>query len=217
MSGGSGIPGATVSILGDNMIAFAAAKQALINGANVNLIGEDYDKVLSFEPNKSGDNLQIFEYDRGLLNTIFLETDVLIAAGREIDMPSNIQVKLKDLKLLQQGSVIIDLTIDRHDLIEPARETKPTEPIYISDGLVFFAVNNLTAMLPMTASEVISQTTLPYIRQLTQIGIQEMIATNPEFRNSLVIYKGKIVHPVLTSDIQKEKSYDILELLELNI
>ena len=48
------------------------------------------------------------------------------------------------------------------------------------------------------------------------MGFEEAIATNPELRNSLVLYHGKIVNSLLARKTGSEY-YDILELLELNI
>jgi hypothetical protein len=48
------------------------------------------------------------------------------------------------------------------------------------------------------------------------MGFEEAIATSPELRDSLVLYRGKIVNPILAESNESEP-YDILELLELNI
>lgn len=48
------------------------------------------------------------------------------------------------------------------------------------------------------------------------MGFDEAIATSPELRESLVLYRGKIVNALLAKNTESEH-YDILELLELNI
>lgn len=215
-SGSSGAAGAKVSILGNNTVALHAAKHALSRGATVNLIGENYEKLEHFHKDHTSEDLRIFEYDRGLVNTLLLETDVLIVAGHDFGQDSKIFINADDLKLLQKGSVVINLTVNQSEVLEISRETTPGEPTYIQDDAVYFGMPNLSSAVSKTASESLSNAILPYIKQLSQMGFHETIATNPDIRNSLILYKGKIVSPLLVTQ-DNYKSYDILELIESNI
>ena len=215
-SGACGIPGAQVSILGCGQTGISAAQQSLLLGANVNLIDDDYKNLLAFNAENSSEKLNVFEYDRGLLKTILLETDVLIVTGSGSDADSKMRVRKDDLKLLQKGSLVIDLAINKEERIETSRETSPDNPTYIHEDIVYFSVPNLPSVVPKTSSIVLSNIAVDYIRQLAQMGFQETIVSNPEFRKSLLIYHGKIVNTILTKD-STEKAYDILELLEINI
>ena len=147
---------------------------------------------------------------------LLLETDVLIAAAQIPGKKSELRIQKNDLKLLNPGSLIIDLSLNKGNCIETSRETKQDDPIYINDGLLYYAVPSLPSAVPRTSSEVISNIAIRYIRQLARMGFQEAIATSPELRDSLIIYRGKIVNCLL-SDNDEVKHYDILELLELNI
>ena len=112
--------------------------------------------------------------------------------------------------------MIIDLSIKNGDSITSSRETKPNEPIYLQNDLVYFTVANLPSFVPKTSSTILSNIVLKYIILLANMGFEEAIATSPELRNSLVLYRGKIVNPILLENSDSEY-YDILELLELNI
>jgi alanine dehydrogenase len=215
-SGACDIPGARVSVIGNNMSALAATKQALLLGATVNLICEDYQNLISFKATQFSDSLEVFEFDRGLLQNLLMETDVLIITGQNLDEKRNIHLKNDDLKLLEPGSLVIDLSLKNGDIIDSSRETKPDEPSYIQDGLVHFSVTNLPSFVSKTSSNILSNIISKYINQLTTMGFDESIATSPELRNSLVLYHGKIVNSLLAKNTESEH-YDILELLELNI
>jgi alanine dehydrogenase len=215
-SGACEIPGARVTIIGSNASAFAATNQALLLGSSVNLICENYQNLVAFKVNHHSDLLNIFEFDRSILQNILMETDVLIINGQGPDKKINLHIVNDDLKLLQTGSLIIDLSVNNGDIIESSRETKPDGPIYLKDGLVYFTVSNLPSFVPKTSSYILSNITSKYIGLLTKMGFEEAIATSPELRDSLVLYRGKIVNPILAESNESEP-YDILELLELNI
>ena len=112
-SGACDIPGARVSIIGNNATALAAAKQALNLDATVNIICENYQNLVSFKSGYDTDSLQIFEFDRGLLQNLLMETDVLIITGQNPDEERNIHIKNDDLKLLEPGSLVIDLSLKK--------------------------------------------------------------------------------------------------------
>ncbi len=215
-SGACGIPGARVSIIGSNSSGLAAANQALLSGASVNLICENYQNLVTFKSDHSSGSLEIFEFDRGILQNLLLETDVLIISGQNHNDKKNMHIANDDLQLLESGSLIIDLSMNNGDLIESSRETKPDKPIYLQDGLVYFTVANLPSFVPKTSSYILSNITSKYLRLLTKTGFEEAMATSPELRNSLVLYRGKIVNSLLAENGDSEP-YDILELLELNI
>jgi len=215
-SGSCGIQGARTTIIGSNSSGLAAANQALIFGASVNLICESYEKLISFKSNQNSESLEIFEFDRGILQNLLMETDVLIITIPNSDEKSNIKISSDDLRILEPGSLVVDLSINQGDIIESSRETKPNEPVYLKDGLVYFSVTNLPSFVPKTSSTILSNVVLKYISLLANMGFQEAIATSPELRKSLVLYRGKIVDSHLTENGDSEH-YDILELLESNI
>lgn len=172
--------------------------------------------MVSFKSNQTSDRLEIFEFDRGILQNLLLETDVLIITGQNPHEKINIKISNDDLRLLESGSLIIDLSVNRGDVIASSRETKPNQPIYLQDDILYFSITNLTSFVPRTSSSILSHTVLKYISLLAKMGFEEAITTSPELRDSLVLYKGKTTSPLLMENSNSE-NYDILELLESNI
>lgn len=212
----SGSPGALVTIIGDNSAGLAASIQALELRARVNIISDDYQNLVNFKAHHDSASLEIFEFDRGILQNLLLETDVLIITSKDYNEPNNIHIVNEDLNLLEPGSLIIDLSGSKGDVMTSFRETKPDEPIYVKDERVYFTVSNLPSFVPRTSSSIISNISIKYINLLAKMGFQEAIATSPELRNSVVLYRGKIVNPLLTEN-SDSRHYDILELLESNL
>jgi len=215
-SGACGVPGANVCIMGSGPSGIAAANQALDYGANVNIVGEDYQKLLTFKSNCPSDKLNVFEYDRGFVNTLFIDTDVLIVSTQDRGSKTDIRINKKDLKVLSPGTLVVDLSIHKGDVIETSRQTIQDDPIYIQDEVLFYGVPELPAAVPRTSSEILSNSIIKYILQLSDMGFKEAVAISPEIRDSLYLYHGKIVNDILAKEDGFEK-YDVLELIESNL
>jgi alanine dehydrogenase len=214
--GGAGdVESANITILGAGVAGTAAAKIALAIGANVTLMDTDDSKLEPFRSHQIS-QLNLFEFSRGLLREILLETDILIASVLVPGQKPPVLVTRDDIKLMQPGSLVIDLSVDQGGCIETSRPTTFDNPTYLFEGIVHSAVTNLPSAVPFTASRALSGAALPYIMQIAQLGTHEAIALSPEIRSGLALYRGKIVNKDLAA-LQKQEYYDILELLELNI
>ena len=125
-------------------------------------------------------------------------------------------VSSDDLKFLKPGSVIIDLSIDQGGCIKTSRPTKLDKPVFIQNGIIHYCVPGITSSVPHTSSIVLSKAVSPYIKQIANVGFEEAVATNPELRSGLILYRGKVVNPILAKSYGYEY-YDILEFIELDI
>jgi alanine dehydrogenase len=117
---------------------------------------------------------------------------------------------------MEKGSVIIDLSIDHGGNLETSRATTPDDPIYKQDELIYYCVPNMPSALPYTSSQVLSRTTLPFIKNIADAGMKEAISHNPEIKSGLVFYRGKIVNEMVAKSLGHE-FIDVNELFDLNI
>jgi alanine dehydrogenase len=216
LSGTKGVPPGRVTIIGAGHAGSAAAIQALSQGSYVNLMDSDYNKLENFKFRVPNPHLEIFEYSRAILREVLLETDLLITSVQNPEQKAPILVKKEDIKLLSPGSVIIDLSVDQGGCVETSRPTTTENPTFIKDGIVHYCVTNLPSLVPNTSSQALSAAVLPYVNLIAQLGSEEAIAINPEIRNGLNLYHGKVVNANLAKAHELEH-YDILELLELSI
>jgi alanine dehydrogenase len=216
MSGTKTVAPARVTIIGAGAAGSTAALKALNIGCTVNLFDIDYQKLLQFKNYLNNPNLEIFEFSRSIMREILIETDILITAVQVPGEKAPILIMKDDVKLLSRGSVIIDLSIDQGGCVESSRPTTPDNPIFSHEGIVHYCVSNLPTAVPHTSSQVLSEVVSPYIKLIAQLGCEEAIALNPEIRNGLSLYQGKLVNKSL-ANTHKIECYDILELLEISI
>ena len=215
--GGPGGPKqAVVTIIGAGNAGIAATNTALAMGARVNLIDHDFIRLGKVTDALNTQSLDRFEYSRGILRELLIETDLLITAVQRPGQKPPVLVKKEDIGLLGKGSVIVDLSIDQGGCVETSRPTTPENPIFVLQDIVHYCVTNLPSAVAFTSSNALSNAVLPYIMQLAQLGCEEATALNLELRNGLNIYNGKVVNQQLAKAHNLE-AYDILELFELSI
>ena len=98
-----------------------------------------------------------------------------------------------DLKLMQPGSVIVDVAVDQGGCVETSRPTTHAEPVFTVDGLLHYCVTNMPGAVPRTATQALTAAMLPYLQKLV----------TPRWRDDSIlvdavnIEHGRIVHPAL--------------------
>jgi len=211
-----GARSSNVTIIGAGSGGLAAAEQALALGADVNLIDCNPDKLEQIiNPNPLAE-LITFEFSRGLLREVLLNTDVLITAVQTPGKKVPVLVETADVKLMKPGSVIIDLSIDQGGCVETSRPTTQENPVFIHDEIVHYCVPNIPSSTPTTSSQLMSKAIMPYICQIAQLGCEEVIALHPEVRNGLTLYHGNVVNEDLAGSNRLEY-FDVREMLELSL
>ena len=83
------------------------------------------------------------------------EFDIIIN-GIEVDKPNLHILSLKDQKRLKKGCLIIDAAANAGKAIEGCKHTTYSEPIYVIDGVYYYAVNNSPSIFYREASRHIS-------------------------------------------------------------
>lgn len=63
----------------------------------------------------------------------------------------------EDLKRLKPHTMIIDVSCDPHLGIETSHPTTISDPVYLEDGVIHYAVDNTPAMFPLTVTKVLSE------------------------------------------------------------
>ncbi len=92
-----------------------------------------------------------------------------------------------DLCRMKKGAMIIDVSCDKEGGIESSHPTTISEPTYVVEGIMHYAVDHTPAIFYKTFSQNNSRIIVPYINQLMSDTICEVL------HDSLIIDKGIIV------------------------
>lgn len=98
------------------------------------------------------------------------------------------------LKLMQSGTVMVDVAIDQGGCFETSHPTSHSEPTYVVDGIVHYAVANIPGAVPYTSTMALTNATMPYAIALADKGWNKACREDHALALGLNIVHGKITY-----------------------
>ena len=98
------------------------------------------------------------------------------------------------LRLMQPGTVLVDVAIDQGGCFETSHPTSHSEPVYTVDGIVHYAVANIPGAVPYTSTLALTNATMPYAIALANKGWQQACREDPALALGLNIVNGEITY-----------------------
>ena len=191
-----GVPGvkpAKVLVLGGGTVGQAAARVAAGMGANVVIADVSLKRLreLSISMPSNVDTLYSSAHNiiRELPDTDIVIGSVLIPGDKTPHL-----VTRDMLKVMQPGSVLVDVAIDQGGCFETSRPTTHSEPVYEVDGIVHYAVANIPGAVPNTSTTALTNATLRYAVELADKGWRRACREDAALRAGLNVVEGKITY-----------------------
>jgi alanine dehydrogenase len=181
-----------VMVLGNGIAGQHAAVTADGMGANVYIFGRDRMKFQQIEKTISS-NMQFIQSTRENITEYIKDTDLLIGAVLLVGAKAPHLVTEGMVKQMQPGSVIVDISIDQGGCIETSKVTSHSNPIYIKHDVIHYCVSNMPGAYPRTSTLALTNTTLPYVINLANQGI-EALKSNEGFSRGVNTHKGYITY-----------------------
>ena len=189
-----GVPGvrpAKVLVLGGGIVGQAAARVAAGMGADVVIadISLPLLRKLSVEmpPNVNTIYSSKHNIKRELSDVDIVVGSVLIPGDKAPHL-----ITRDMLKLMEPGTVLVDVAIDQGGCFETSRPTTHSEPVYEVDGIVHYAVANIPGAVPNTSTIALTNATLRYAIALADKGWKKACEDDPALAKGLNIVDGKI-------------------------
>lgn len=101
------------------------------------------------------------------------------------------------LSSMKRGAVIVDVSIDQGGCTETSRPTTHNRPVYEVEGILHYAVANMPGAYPRTSTHALTNSTLPYIRTIAALGVEDAIRGDASIRSAVNTYGGAVVHRTL--------------------
>ena len=98
------------------------------------------------------------------------------------------------LQLMKPGTVMVDVAIDQGGCFETSHPTSHSEPVYVVDGIVHYAVANIPGAVPYTSTLALTNATMPYAIALADKGWKKACKDDPALALGLNIINGKITY-----------------------
>ena len=197
-----GVPGTrhgTVFILGGGNVGINAAKVAAGMGARVIIADNNPDRLTYIDDIFRGQIVTLMSTRRHIFE-LLPETDVLIGAALIPGARAPQLLAREQLKMMQPGSVLVDVAIDQGGMSETSRATSHSKPVYTEEGVIHYCVPNIPGSVPMTSTSALTNATLPYALKLAA-GVDAAVKTDPALALGVNIRAGKIVHPEVAREV----------------
>jgi len=192
----SGVPGvspAKVLVLGGGVVGEAAALMAAGLGADVTITDISLPRLrqLDIETPANVHTLYSSEHNiRQQLPTVDIVVGSVLVPG---DKTPHLITK-EMLKLMEPGTVLVDVAIDQGGCFETSRPTTHSDPVYIEDGILHYCVANIPGAVPNTSTLALTNATLRYAIALADKGWQQACKNDSALAKGLNIIKGKVAY-----------------------
>ena len=191
-----GVPGvkpARVFVIGAGVVGTAAARMAAGLGADVTICDISLPRLtyLTDVMPRNVKTLMSSEYNirEELKHADLVIGSVLIPGAKAPKL-----VTRDMLKLMEPGTVMVDVAIDQGGCFETSRPTTHEDPVYYVDGILHYCVANIPGAVPRTSTLALTNATLPYAIQLAVKGWRRAAQENPELALGLNVVEGKVVY-----------------------
>ena len=190
----SGVPGvspAKVLVLGGGVVGEAAARMAAGLGADVTIADISLPRLrqLDIETPANVHTLYSSEHNiRELLPTVDIVVGSVLVPGDKT--PHLITREM--LKLMEPGTVLVDVAIDQGGCFETSRPTTHSDPVYTEEGIIHYCVANIPGAIPNTSTLALTNATLKYAVALADKGWQQACKDDEALAKGLNIMEGRV-------------------------
>ena len=199
LGGISGVPPATVVILGAGVIGEWAARTALGFGAHTIVLDTDLPALRAIE------HVLDRRVTTAMANPTYVESavknaDVVIGAAMSSGQRSPVVVTEEMVAGMRQGSVVVDLVIDQGGCIGTSRPTTPDEPTFVAHGVVHHCLPNLPSCVARTSTYALSNALVPFLLEIGEAGsINDALWSNVSLRTGTYVYRRHLTKKSLAT------------------
>ena len=191
----SGVPGvkpAKVLVLGGGTVGEAAARMAAGMGADTYIAEISLPRLRQLEMELPANIHTLYSTEHNIRQEL-PDTDILVGSVLIPGAKAPHLITREMLKLMEPGSVLVDVAIDQGGCFETSHPTTHANPTYVVDGIVHYAVANIPGAVPHTSTIALTNATLRYALALADKGWQQACKDDEALRLGLNIVEGKVV------------------------
>ena len=191
-----GVPGVepgTVVVIGGGVVGINAALMACGLGAKVYLMDTNLDRLRYLREVMPSNCFPIMS-SVPKLRELLAQADLVIGAVLIPGAKAPKLVTRDMLKVMKEGSVMVDVAIDQGGCFETSKATSHDNPVYTVDGVVHYCVANMPGAVAKTSTLALTNATLPYALQIADKGWKKACQDNVEIARGVNIIAGKVTY-----------------------
>lgn len=197
MAGVPGVKPAKVLVLGGGTVGEAAARIALGMGADVTITDISLPRLKQLAAElPTVHTLYSSEHNiREELPTVDVVIGSVLVPG---DAAPHL-ISRDMLKLMEPGTVLVDVAIDQGGCFETSHPTKHSDPVYVVDGIVHYAVANIPGAVPNTSTIALTNATLRYAISLADKGWKRACREDKALAKGLNVVNGHVTYEAVAN------------------
>ncbi len=199
-----GIPGvarARVTVLGAGVAGWHAIDVAVGMGAAVTVLDINLPKLEAVEQMWGG-RVETIHSSRHAIGEAVAASDMVIGAVLVAGDRAPVLVDESMVASMEDGSVLVDISIDQGGCFATSRETTHAEPTYVVEGVVHYAVGNIPGAVPRTSTYALTNATMRYAVALAG-GVEAAIRRFPELRPGVTVVDGSFTNDAVAHALGK--------------
>lgn len=194
LGGISGIAPTKVIIIGAGIVGEYAARAALALGASVKVFDNSVYRLKRLQ-NNIGQRLWTSVIEPRMLAKQLKTCEVAVGALGSETGRTPIVVTEEMVSSMRNGSVIIDVSIDRGGCFETSEITSHESPIFLKYGVIHYCVPNIPSGFARTASQAISNVLMPLLLEAGEDGgFEQMLWHQIHLRSGIYMFKGALTN-----------------------
>ncbi len=194
LGGISGIPPTKVIIIGAGIVGEYAARTALAVGGSVKIFDNNIYKLKRLQ-NNIGTRLWTSVLEPKILAKQLKTCDVAVGALSSAGGRTPIVVTEEMVAQMRQGSVIVDVSIDRGGCFETSELTSHEKPVFTKYDVIHYCVPNIPSGFARTASQAVSNVLMPLLIEISdEGGLENLIWHKFNIRNGIYLFKGALTN-----------------------
>lgn len=192
LGGVPGVPRGRVCVIGGGVVGVNAAKIAVGMGAEVTILDNNLDRLEYLDDVFLGRAQTLYSTPHSVQEQIS-QADLVVGAVLVPGARAPNLIKKDMLGQMEPGSVIVDVAVDQGGCVETSRVTTHDDPTFEVDGVIHYGVANMPGAVARTSTFALSHSTLPFLRNLADGGIDAIKASVP-LQRGVNTYQGKVTY-----------------------
>jgi alanine dehydrogenase len=195
---------ARVVVIGAGNVGTEAARIAARLGCDVTVFSRGGGRLGELAQSLAGERLPVtttrLAGNERQLQAAIVEADLVIGAVLEPGKLSPKLVSRETVRSMRRGAAIVDVGIDQGGIAETSRMTTLSNPMYIAEGIVHYAVPNTPALVARTATRALTAATLPYVMAMAEAGVARALDADDGLAAGAMVWEGAVAHAGLAAD-----------------
>ena len=183
-------PGRVV-VIGAGVAGTEAMTLALGYGAEVVVFEANPQRVAELNDTYA-ERIQVYSIDEAILFEQVTNADLVIGAALIPGAKTPQLLPASWLSQMKSASVLVDVAIDQGGCFSTSTPTTHDNPTRLVDGILHYAVTNMPGAVPLTATQALTQKTMPLIMDIANAGVTVALRQNSHLAAGVNVFEQAV-------------------------